>query len=80
MRKIDVLDKGYVELIDFMGSDSRILETARISTGSEADKGEARNRGLIRYLYTNKHSSPFEQAVFTFKVKCPISIARQWMR
>jgi thymidylate synthase (FAD) len=80
MRKIDVLDKGYVELIDFMGSDLRILETARISTGSESDKGEARNRGLIRYLYTNKHSSPFEQAVFTFKVRCPIAIARQWMR
>ena len=80
MKKINVLDKGYVELIDYMGSDRRILETARISTGSEPDKGDASNRGLIRYLYTNQHSSPFEQCVFTFKIKTPVAIARQWMR
>lgn len=80
MNEVSVLDNGYVKLIDYMGSDLRILETARISTGSEVDKGEKRNRGLIRYLYVNKHSSPFEQAVFTFKVRAPIAIVRQWFR
>lgn len=79
-RRREVLDKGYVELVDFMGSDLRVCEAARVSTGSEADKGDVKNRGLIRYLYKNGHTSPFEKVVFEFHVKCPIFVARQWVR
>lgn len=75
-----VLDHGYVEIVDIMGDDYRILQSARISTGGEAEKGEKQDRGLIRYLYKNEHLTPFEQVVVTLRVKCPIFIARQWMR
>lgn len=78
--KVDVLDYGFVELIDKMGSDYRILESARVSTGSEPIKGDDKDRGLIRYMYRNQHVSPFEQCQFTFKVKAPIFVFRQWHR
>lgn len=77
---IKVLDFGEIELIDRMGNDSRILQSARVSTGGVANKGEKEDRGLIRYLYKNQHLSPFEQVQFTFRVKCPIFVARQWFR
>lgn len=76
----EVLDFGEVELIDYMGDDYRVLQTARVSTGGEARKGDKKDKGLIRYLYKNKHLTPFESVVFTFRVKCPIFVARQWMR
>lgn len=80
MKKINVLDKGYVELIDYMGDEYRVLESARISTGANAVKGEEKDRKLIRYLYTQEHLSVFEQVQFTFKIKAPIFITRQWFR
>jgi len=76
----EVLDHGNVEIVDIMGDDYRILQSARISTGGEAEKGEKQDRGLIRYLYKNEHLTPFEQVVVTLRVKCPIFVARQWMR
>ncbi len=78
--KVNVLDKGFVELIDLMGDDYRILQSARVSTGSTPKKGDARDRGLIRYLYRNQHMSPFEQVTLTFHVKAPIFVVRQWFR
>jgi len=75
-----VLDHGEIELIDRMGDDYRILQSARVSTGGVAQKGDKEDRGLIRYLYKNQHLSPFEQVQFTFRVKCPIFVARQWFR
>lgn len=80
MKKINVLDHGFVELVDKMGDDYRILQSARVSTGGNAQKGDEQDKGLIRYLFINKHLSPFEQVVFTFHVKMPIFVARQWMR
>jgi thymidylate synthase (FAD) len=76
----NVLDYGKVSLIDYMGDDYRILESARISTGAEPIKSDDKDRGLIRYLYKNQHLTPFEQAVLTWRIKCPIFIARQWHR
>lgn len=75
-----VLDKGYVELIDCMGSDERITEVARISYGKQYKTDEEQVKRLLTILLTNKHESPLEHVLFTFKVKCPIFIARQWMR
>lgn len=80
MEQINVLDKGYVQLIDHMGSDIRVVEAARVSTGVEGTKGAEKDKKLIEYLWKNQHTSPFEQVLFTFKVKCPIFVARQWMR
>uniref|UniRef100_A0A6C0M067 Thymidylate synthase n=1 Tax=viral metagenome TaxID=1070528 RepID=A0A6C0M067_9ZZZZ len=80
MERVPVLDHGFVELVDRMGDDYRILQSARVSTGSDASKGAAKDRNLVLYLYRNKHMSPFEQVQLTFHVKCPIFVARQWMR
>ncbi len=72
--------KGYVRLIDYMGGDYRVLEAARQSTGGKSGKDEVKDRALIRYLYRNLHTSVFEQTVFTFEIKIPIFIARQFLR
>lgn len=74
-----VLDNGFVRLIEFMGGDQRAVESARVSFGS-VSKGEAADRKLIEYLLEHGHFSPFEHSVFQFHVKCPIFVARQWMR
>jgi len=80
IKEIKVLDKGWVKLIDVMGSDLRICQAARVSTGATADKGPIQNQKLINYLYKNGHTSPFEQVALSFHVKCPIFVARQWFR
>lgn len=76
----DVLDKGYIELVDLMGDDYRILQTARVSTGAKPSKGDEKDRGLIRYLYNNEHMTPFESVVTTWRMKAPIFVARQHFR
>ncbi len=77
MRK--VLDKGFVELVSVMGDDGTVVRSARVSTGS-GSKGEEKDRRLIDYLMKHGHESPFEHVVFTFHIKCPIFVARQWFR
>jgi len=74
-----VLDKGWVELEEHMGGDTSVVRGARICYQSEADKG-TRDKRLIRRMMRAKHNTPFEHAVFRFGVKCPIFVARQWMR
>lgn len=74
-----VLDKGFVRLVDYLGSDQRIVQSARVSYG-EGTKSYRQDKGLINYLLRNDHTSPFEQVVFTFHVKAPIFVARQWVR
>jgi thymidylate synthase (FAD) len=78
--RFGVLDDGFVKLVDVMGDQFRILEAARVSTGAPAVKGMEKDQGLINYLWENGHTSPFEHVSFTFQVKAPIFIARQWMR
>jgi len=78
-KEFKVLDKGFVRLVDYYGSDERIVQAARVSYG-EGTTSYRRDRELIRYLLENEHTSPFEQVVFTFHVKLPIFVARQWVR
>lgn len=73
-----VLDKGYVQLIDLMGSDQRVVDAARVSTGAKPDP--ERDKKLLFYLMENLHETPFEKIVFEFNVKCPLFVARQWQR
>jgi thymidylate synthase (FAD) len=78
--RINVLDgQGYVELVDWMGDDTAVVNAARVSFAGES-KGVEKDSKLIDYLMRNKHTSPFEMVVFKFKVHLPIFIARQWMR
>ncbi|MDR2793472.1 MAG: FAD-dependent thymidylate synthase [Treponema sp.] len=78
-KEIPVLDKGFVRLVDYMGGDARVVQSARVSYG-EGTKSYREDAGLIDYLLRNRHTSPFEQVVLTFHVKLPIFVARQWIR
>jgi len=76
---IDVLDHGFVGLIDFMGDDSAIVNAARVSYG----KGTTATRsdeGLIRYLMRHYHTTPTEMCEIKLHVKAPIFVFRQWHR
>lgn len=78
-RHVQVLDHGFVRLVDYMGGDDRIVQSARVSYGG-GTKTVREDAGLIDYLLRNQHTSPFEQVVLTFHVKAPIFIVRQWVR
>lgn len=79
IREIKVLDRGFVRLVDAMGDDYTAVRAARVSYG-QGLKTPERDKGLIMYLMEHKHETPFEHIVFTFHVKAPIFVARQWFR
>lgn len=76
---IDYLDHGFVRYIDHLGSDLRIVETARTCYNSPS-KGPDQDRKLLRYLFTHRHTSPFELCSVTFNIKLPIFVMRQFVR
>ncbi|MCG0997659.1 FAD-dependent thymidylate synthase [Acetobacter persici] len=75
----EVLDHGFLRVIDYMGDDSAIVQAARVSYGRGTRK-VSEDAGLIRYLMRHRHSSPFEMCEMKFHVKLPIFVARQWIR
>ena len=78
-KEFPVLDRGFVRLVDYMGSDQRIVAAARVSYGT-GTKTVREDEVLINYLMRHEHTSPLEQVVLTFHVKLPIFVARQWIR
>lgn len=78
-QELKVLEKGFVRLVDYMGGDARIVQSARVSYGA-GTKTVREDAALIDYLLRNEHTSPFEQVVLTFHIKAPIFVARQWVR
>lgn len=74
-----VLDKGFIKVIDFMGSDEDVVDAARISYGSSNTK-KSSTATLINYLMKHNHTSPFEMCEIKLHIKMPIFVARQWMR
>ncbi len=80
MQTMNCLDKGYVRLVDVMGSDLSVVNAARCSFAKEVDSLEDNDAGLIRYLARNGHTSPFRHAFATFEVKAPLMVARQWWK
>lgn len=79
IREWPLLDHGHVRLVEWQGSDLSIVRNARVSYDAEP-RNDGSDEKLIRYLWRNKHTSPFEAVVFTFDIKCPIFVARQWHR
>ena len=82
--KTDVLDKGYLDVVEVWGADEQIIEAARMSTnkgfqgwGHPAEPGDER---LLAYLWKHKHHSPFEMAGLTVEVKAPLMVFREWHR
>lgn len=80
--KIKVLDYGYVRLVEHMGSDLSVVRNARVSYDAEWRTGEdaGKDEKLIHYMLKNGHTSPFEAVTFTFEVKAPVFVLRQWHR
>lgn len=76
---INVLDHGFIRLVDHMGSDLSIVRSARVSYNAEP-RLDGSDEKLIGYLLKNKHTSPLECVKFTFEVKAPIFVIRQWHR
>lgn len=76
---IDVLDYGFVGLVDHMGDDSAVVNAARVSYGA-GTKAVSSDEGLIRYLLRHKHTTPFEMVSFKYHLKMPIFVARQFLR
>jgi thymidylate synthase (FAD) len=77
--KFPLLDHGFIRVIDYMGSDSAVVQAARVSYGSGTKKLNE-DRGLIRYLMRHYHTTPFEMCEIKFHIKAPIFVARQWLR
>lgn len=74
-----VLDDGFIRVVDWMGDDAAIVQAARISYGV-GTKSTSDDRGLIRYLMRNKHTSPFEMCEIKLHIRAPMDCWRQWIR
>ena len=74
-----VLDHGFVRVVDYMGDDTSIVQSARVSYG-KGTKKVSTDSGLIKYLMRHRHSTPFEMCEIKYHIKLPIFIARQWIR
>ncbi|MBN9343497.1 MAG: FAD-dependent thymidylate synthase [Caedibacter sp. 38-128] len=74
-----VLDHGFVRVIDYMGDDTAIVQSARVSYG-KGTKQIQQDKGLINYLMRHRHSTPFEMCEIKYHIKLPIFVARQWIR
>ena len=76
---VPLLDHGFIRVIDYMGTDSAIVQAARVSYGKGTRKVNE-DAGLINYLMRHRHTTPFEMCEIKFHIKLPIFIARQWIR
>ena len=75
----NVLDHGFIRVVDVMGNDSSIVQAARVSYG-DGTKTKREDSGLINYLMKHRHTSPFEMCEIKLHIKLPMFIARQWIR
>lgn len=77
---INVLDKGYVRLVDHMGSDLSVVNAARVSYDKASTELSDKDKGLINFLAKNGHMSPFRHATIQFEIYAPLMVARQWWK
>jgi thymidylate synthase (FAD) len=80
MNQINVLDDGYVRLVDTLGSDLSVVNAARVSYDKESDEFSERDSKLIKFLVREGHTSPFRHAAVTMEVYAPLFVARQWWK
>jgi thymidylate synthase (FAD) len=79
-RNKDVLDRGYVRLVDTLGNDLSIVNAARVSYDKESFEFEDKDQKLLNFLIRENHTSPFRHAALTFEVYAPLMVARQWWK
>jgi thymidylate synthase (FAD) len=80
MTKLNVLDEGYVRLVDTLGDDLSIVNAARVSYDKESNEFEPRDERLVSFLIREGHTSPFRHAALTFEIYAPLFVARQWWK
>ena len=80
LTEISVLDRGFVRLVDHMGSDLSVVNAARVSFGKRKETFDEADGKLLDYLAGHDHTSPFRHTALTFHVKAPIFVFRQWMK
>jgi thymidylate synthase (FAD) len=78
--RIELLDHGFVRLDASMADDLSVANAARVSFARRHDELDDADRGLIRFLMRDRHGTPFEHNSFRFHIRCPIFVAREWMR
>tara|TARA_Y100001937_G_scaffold119915_1_gene176356 strand:+ start:125 stop:820 length:696 start_codon:yes stop_codon:yes gene_type:complete len=78
--KIKVLDKGFVEVVDSLGNDLTVANSARVSFGKRKNEYDKSDERLVRYLAKHKHFSPFRHLVVQFHIKAPEFVMRQWYK
>ncbi len=81
IQRREVLDRGYVELVDFMGDENAVVDAARVSFGKRSTEyTDEQNDKLLQYLKDHNHSTPWEMICFKFRVKAPVIVWWQWTR
>jgi thymidylate synthase (FAD) len=77
---VRVLDHGFVRLDGAMADDLSVVNGARVSFARRKEEMDESDEGLIRFLMRDRHGTPFEHNSFRFHIRCPIFVAREWMR
>ena len=80
MSSKNVLDKGYVRVVDVLGSDLSVVNAARVSYDKESTEMTTKDFKLLSYLVKEGHTSPFRHAAVTFEIYAPLFVARQWWK
>ena len=80
MIKSNVLDKGFIEVVDSLGNDLTVVNSARVSFGKRKEKWDKSDERLVRYLAKHKHYSPFRHLQVQFHIKAPEFVMRQWYK
>jgi thymidylate synthase (FAD) len=80
LKTINVLDKGYIRLVDKLGTDLSVANAARVSYDKESYEMSEKDSKLIKFLWDEGHTSPFRHAALTFEVYAPLLVARQWWK
>ena len=78
--KKNILDKGFIEVVDKLGTDLTVVNSARVSFGKRKTSFDKTDRILVQYLADNKHYSPFRHIIVQFHVKAPEFVMRQWYK
>ena len=78
--KIDVLDKGYIEVVDTLGDALTPVNAARVSFGGRSDKFTEKDKRLSKFLIKHKHFSPFRHQHIQIIIKAPEFVMRQWYK
>lgn len=78
--KREILDKGFIQVIDKLGNDLTVVNSARVSFGKRKEKFDESDRKLVKYLAKHKHWSPFRHLMVQFHVKAPEFVMRQWYK